>query len=95
MGDVVLFVELLEWLCVCVLVSELFGCSKDLWVVNLLLQSNVVFDGLDGFVDGLLLVCELFGQYWDGVYLLFDVDDDNDFIFCINVFIGLVVELLL
>ncbi|MGV8321333.1 type VI secretion system ImpA family N-terminal domain-containing protein, partial [Pseudomonas aeruginosa] len=70
----------------------LFGRSKDLRVANLLLQSNVALDGLDGLADGLLLVRELLGQYWDGVYPLLDADDDNDPTFRINALTGLVAE---
>ncbi len=68
MGDAVLPAEPPEWPRVRALASELFGRSKDLRVANLLLQSNVALDGLDGLADGLLLVRELLGQYWDGVF---------------------------
>ena len=95
MGDAVLPAEPPEWPRVRALASELFGRSKDLRVANLLLQSNVALDGLDGLADGLLLVRELLGQYWDGVYPLLDADDDNDPTFRINALTGLVAEPLL
>ncbi len=59
MGDAVLPAEPPEWPRVRALASELFGRSKDLRVANLLLQSNVALDGLDGLTEGLLLVREL------------------------------------
>ncbi len=46
-------------------------------------------------VANLLLVRELLGQYWDGVYPLLDADDDNDPTFRINALTGLVAEPLL
>ncbi|MDF5805000.1 type VI secretion system protein TssA [Pseudomonas aeruginosa] len=95
MGDAVLPAEPPEWPRVRALASELFGRSKDLRVANLLLQSNVALDGLDGLAEGLLLVRELLGQYWDGVYPLLDADDDNDPTFRINALTGLVAEPLL
>lgn len=95
MGDAVLPAEPPEWPRVRALASELFGRSKDLRVANLLLQSNVALDGLDGLADGLLLVRELLGLYWDGVYPLLDADDDNDPTFRINALTGLVAEPLL
>ncbi len=95
MGDAVLPAEPPEWPRVRALASELFGRSEDLRVANLLLQSNVALDGLDGLADGLLLVRELLGLYWDGVYPLLDADDDNDPTFRINALTGLVAEPLL
>lgn len=84
-GDEVKVVEELDWDWVKSLVEGLLGCFKDLCVVMYLFIVWLCIGGFVGLVGGLVLVCGMLENYWDGVYLMLDVEDDDDFIVCVNV----------
>jgi len=92
MGDAVLAAEPAEWRKVHELAAELFARSKDLRIANYFLQSTIALDGLPGLAQGLTLVRELLGRYWDGLYPRLDAEDGNDPTYRLNALSGLAAE---
>jgi type VI secretion system protein ImpA len=77
-GDTVVPAEEPDWAAVRRGAEELFSRTKDLRVAVLLARSLLKSDHAAGLAAGLVLVRELVGRYWDGVYPLLDADDGND-----------------
>jgi type VI secretion system protein ImpA len=92
MGDSVLPAEPPEWRQVRDLCVELFARSKDLRIANYYLQSSIALDGLPGLARALQLIQALLQQYWDSLYPMLDVEDDNDPTFRINALAGIGAE---
>jgi type VI secretion system protein ImpA len=92
MGDSVLPAEPPEWRQVRDLCVELFARSKDLRIANYYLQSSIALDGLPGLAQALQLIQALLQQYWDSLYPMLDVEDDNDPTFRINALAGIGAE---
>ncbi|MGQ7957932.1 type VI secretion system protein TssA [Pseudomonas sp. SP16.1] len=92
MGDSVLPAEPPEWRQVRDLCVELLARSKDLRIANYYLQSAIALEGLPGLVQALQLVQALLQQYWDSLYPMLDVEDDNDPTFRINALAGVGAE---
>lgn len=92
MGDAVLAAEPAEWRKVHELAVELFARSKDLRIANYFLQSTIALNGLPGLAQGLALVRELLGRYWDGLYPRLDAEDGNDPTYRLNALTGLAAE---
>jgi type VI secretion system protein ImpA len=57
---------------------ELFGRSKDLRILMMLVVTAIELDGLPGFRESLTLVKGVLETYWTTVYPLLDPADDND-----------------
>lgn len=92
MGDSVLPAEDPDWRDVREQANALLARSKDLRIVQYVVQSSLALDGLPGLAQSLELIRQLIVQYWDGLFPLLDADDDNDPTFRINALAGLAAE---
>jgi type VI secretion system protein ImpA len=61
------------------LARKLLGKSKDLWAVNYLIISFVQIDGLTGAVKGIEFLYELITLFWDNLYPVIDIEDDEPY----------------
>nr|WP_320189804.1 type VI secretion system protein TssA [uncultured Desulfobacter sp.] len=57
---------------------ELLGNTHDLRLAVILARALIEVQGISGLYDGLRLIRGFIEQYWDTVYPLLDVEDDND-----------------
>jgi type VI secretion system protein ImpA len=92
MGDAILPAEDPDWRDVREQANALLARSKDLRIVQYVVQSSLALDGLAGLAQSLELIRQLVVQYWDGLFPLLDADDDNDPTFRINALAGLAAE---
>lgn len=72
--------------------EELFGSTKDLRVAGILHMSLLKTAGIPGLEAGLGLTRGLLEQYWDSVFPMLDVEDDNDPTFRVNSLISALVS---
>lgn len=92
MGDSILPAEAPDWRAVREQTCQLLARSKDLRIVQYMLQSGIALDGLPGLAQSLELISQLIVRYWDGLFPQLDADDDNDPTFRINALAGLAAE---
>jgi len=78
MGDAVLAAEPPDWRKTREIAGALFARGKDLRIANYLVRSALALDGLPGLAEGLALVRELLGRYWDDLYPRLDHEDHDD-----------------
>ncbi len=72
--------------------EELFGSTKDLRVAGILHLSLLKTAGIPGLEAGLALTRSLLEQYWDSVFPMLDVEDNNDPTFRVNSLISALVS---
>lgn len=78
MGDAVLAAEPPDWRKTREIAGALFARGKDLRIAHYLVRSALALDGLPGLAEGLALVRELLGRYWDDLYPRLDHEDRDD-----------------
>ena len=78
MGEAVLAAEPPDWRKARELAGALFARGKDLRIAHYLVRSALALDGLPGLAEGLTLVRELLGRYWDELYPRPDHEDGDD-----------------
>lgn len=71
--------------------EELFSSTKDLRVAGILHMALLKTAGVDGLADGLGLIHAMLERYWDNVFPMLDVEDDNDPTFRVNSLIAALV----
>jgi type VI secretion system protein ImpA len=72
--------------------EELFSSTKDLRVAGILHLALLKTAGLEGAESGLALVHGLLERYWDNVFPMLDVEDNNDPTFRVNSLIAALVS---
>ena len=92
MGDKVRAGQEPPWATVRDSAQELFASTKDLRVAGILHQALLKTAGVAGLEAGLNLMNALLQRYWDGLYPLLDVEDDNDPTFRVNSLIAALVS---
>jgi type VI secretion system protein ImpA len=77
-GDTIIAAQEPDWRVVDEQSRELFGRTKDLRIVMHWLRARTRMQGLRGFATTLPLVHGLLERYWDQVFPMLDVEDNND-----------------
>jgi type VI secretion system protein ImpA len=78
MGDTFIEAEPPNWRDVKKRAEALMTRTIDLRILIFYLRALLAMEGFSGLQDGLLLIKTAVEKYWDGLYPLLDVDDDND-----------------
>lgn len=78
MGDEVIAAEPPNWSEVFSQAQELLGRSRDLRIVVHLTHAGLHTEGFPALADGLRLIHGLVENYWDSVFPMLDVEDNND-----------------
>jgi type VI secretion system protein ImpA len=72
--------------------KDLFATTKDLRVAGILHIALLKTAGVAGLESGLNVISSLLTRYWDGLFPLLDVEDDNDPTFRVNSLIAALVS---
>jgi type VI secretion system protein ImpA len=84
-GSTIIPAEDPDWKAIGRQAVELLGRTKDLRVAVNLTKALLHTDGLKGLADGLTVVDQMVGRYWDGLHPLLDPEDGNDPVMRFNI----------